>query len=585
MADYRKNNRHMNILGINGLGVAPSACLVQDGVLAAMAEEERFNRLKGSFGLMPGKAVKFCLDFKNLNLSDIDYIAFGWDAKRYRFYMPYFFLYTYIRHAPKFQSSSNIFKSIEQIFKYYPWNVRYMIKEMFRASGIKGDIPRILFVPHHIAHAACSFYASGFNDAHILVIDGSGEDRCTTISKGNGLAISSLRDFKIPNSLGWFYQSITEFLGFTPNRHEGKVMALAAYGCKDEDVSGKINKIISPARSGAYKHAAKYSFLGRHSDGRIYSDEMARLLGRARCHNEEILDSHKNIAYHAQEALEKIARGLVKHIASYPDFNGRLCVSGGVGLNCKMNGAIAKMDCVDELFVSPFPNDCGTALGAALYISQKEGFDPRFNLEHSYWGPFFSRQDVEKTLISCGAKFKKEAEIERTTADLIFKDKVVGWFQGRMETGPRALGNRSILANPLKNWMSEHVNKKVKNREPWRPFAPSILHEESRRYIINSRQAPFMAISFNVSEEVKRQMPAVVHVDNTTRPHLVKKDVNPRYWNVINEFRKKSGIAAVLNTSFNSNEEPIVCAPADALRTFYASGMDYLAIDDFLVYK
>jgi carbamoyltransferase len=575
----------MNILGINGLGTAPSACLVHDGQLIAMAEEEKLNRQKGSFGLMPVKAAKFCLDFKNLKLSDIDYIAFGWDANRYRLYMPYFFLYTYIRHAPKFQRASNIFKSIEQILKYHPGNVRYMIEEMFRASGLMGDIPPIVFVPHHIAHAACSFYASGFDDAYILVIDGSGEDKCTTIARGEGSAIYDVRDFKIPDSLGWFYQSITEFLGFIPNRHEGKVMALASYGHEDKVVSGKIDKMISLGHNGAYTYAAKYSFLGTHSSGRIYSDETARLLGRARGHSEPILGLHKNIAYHTQKTLEGIARGLVNSTVSRPDYKGRLCVSGGVGLNCKMNGVIAEMDCVDEIFVSPFPNDAGAALGAALYVSQKQGFDPRSKMEHSYWGPSFNCQEVEKALIRYGVKFRKEPEIERTTADLIFKDKVVGWFQGRMETGPRALGNRSILANPLNNQMSDHVNKKVKNRESWRPFAPSILHEERQRYIINSREAPFMAISFNVSEQIKQQIPAVVHIDNTTRPHLVKKDVNPRYWNMINEFRKKSGIAAVLNTSFNSNEEPIVCTPEDALRTFYASGMDYLAIEDFLVYK
>ena len=575
----------MNILGLNGLGVAPSACLVQDGKLIVMAEEERFNRLKGSFGLMPAKAAKFCLDFKGLGLNDIDYIAFGWDSNLYRFFMPYFYISNYMRHSPKFQGCSNILKAIGQIFKYHPCSVRQAIKEMFCSYGAIGAIPHIVFVPHHLAHAACSFYASGFDAAHILVIDGSGEDKCTTIAQGIGAAITPLRHFRIPNSLGWFYQGITEFLGFMPNRHEGKTMALAPYGNRNTDICGKINKMILPGHNGSYRYLARYSFLGSHSGGSIYSDEMTVLLGPARYHGEPIMDVHKDIAYHAQGMLEAIACSLVESIALHPDFNGRLCISGGVGLNCKMNGAIAEMGCVKELFVSPFPNDCGTALGAALYICQKKGFDPRFKLEHSYWGPCFSSPDVEKTLIRSRVKFKKESQIEQTTADLLFKDKIVGWFQGRMEAGPRALGNRSILSNPLKASMSDHINKKVKNREAWRPFAPSVLYEDRHRYIINSQEAPFMAISFRVPEEISREIPAVIHVDNTTRPHFVKKDINPRYWNVINEFKKKSGIAVLLNTSLNCNEEPIACTPEDALRTFYASGMDYLVIDDFLVCK
>ena len=576
----------MNILGINGLGISPSACLIQDDKLVAMAEEERFNRFKGAFGFMPEKAVKFCLKYSGLKLKDINYIAFSWDADKYKFYMPYFFFITYLRYAPKFQSSSNILKTIEMILKYNPYSIKNQIKEMFHNIGEIGDLPKIIFVPHHISHALSSFYTSGFDKGYILVIDGSGEDCCTTIMKGEGINISVIKKIKIPNSIGWFYQSITEFLGFKPNNHEGKVMALSAYGKKNNEIFDKLKEIIFYKQNGDYKYNAKYSFLGNHSIGNIYSDEMLKLLGSNRHCDEEITDLHKTISYCSQKIIEDIVINIVKNIAKLPNYNGKICISGGVGLNCKMNGVVSEMDCVDELFVPPFPNDSGTSLGAAMYISQKKGFDTRFKIEHSYYGPYYSSNDVEKILIKSGAKFRKENEIEKIVAELIFNDKVIGWFQGRMEVGPRALGNRSILANPTKSWIAEYVNKKIKNREIWRPFAPSILYEHRYNYVLNKKQdAPFMAIAFKVLQKIKQQIPAVVHIDNTMRPQFVKKDVNPKFWNLINEFGKKSGVYVLLNTSFNDNEEPIVCSPKDALKTFYTSGLDYLVIEDFLVYK
>ncbi len=574
----------MNILGINGLGIAPSACVVRDGALIALAEEERFNRLKGSFGLLPVNAARFCLEYAGLRLDEIDSIAFAWDCNAYVFYMPYFFLRTYIRYSPKFHGVFNINKGLEQLVKYHPRAVMRRLRDLCEETGLTGKMPPVIFVPHHWAHAMCGYCISGFDRAHIIVIDGSGEDRCTTIMEGRGTDVRVVRDFKAPNSLGWFYQSVTEFLGFTPNRHEGKVMALAAYGERDSGIAEKMDKILSSSR-GSYLYNARYGLLGRHSNGNVYSDEMERLFGPARRPSHAITQTHKNIAYHAQALLEKASHNLVAGVCSGPGASGRVCISGGVGLNCKMNGSIAGMDCVQELSVSPFPHDAGTALGAALYVAWRKGFPVRFTMEHSYWGPCFSSAKIEQALIQFGAKYRKEAEIERVTAGLIAQDKIVGWFQGRMEAGQRALGNRSILANPVDPRIAAAVNKKAKNRELWRPFAPSLLYENRFDFIESSRPAPFMSIAVRVSDEVKKKIPAVVHVDNTTRPQYVKKDINPRYWKVIDEFRKMTGIAAVLNTSFNADEEPVVCAPEDALRTFYASGMDYLAIDDFLVYK
>lgn len=573
----------MNILGITGLGVGPAACLVQDGRLTAMAEEERFNRLKGSFGLLPEKAARFCLGYKKLSLDDIDYIVFPWDAYKYRLYMPYFLFHTYLRRSPKFQTDTFIPK-LAELLKYQPSNIKTMIISMLRRSGFREKVPPIEFIPHHIAHAASAFYCSGLDKAHILVLDGSGEDKCTTIFKGEGLEIKEEKCFKIPDSLGWFYQSITEFLGFLPNMHEGKVMALAAYGKYNEEIYSKLKTMVPFDEKGNYKYDAGYSFLGKHIQGTIYSEKMAKLLKNSRYHSEPIGQIHKDIAFAAQDILEKIVVSIAKNISNSPCYNGKLCIAGGIGLNCKMNGVVAGQDYIKDIFIPPVTNDAGTALGAALYFSGEKGLNPKFKMAHPYWGPEFSNEEIEKLLNRLKIKFTKDRGIESTVARLLFENKIVGWFQGRMEIGPRALGARSILANPAKEWMKDKVNT-VKNRELWRPFSPSILHENRNEYLLKPKESPFMALAFEVSKEVKEKIPSVIHTDNTTRPHLVKKDENPKYWKLIDEFRKISGVPAVLNTSFNIQGEPIVCAPEDALRTFYTSEIDYLAMGDFLIYK
>lgn len=573
----------MNILGITGLGVGPAACLVQNGRLIAMAEEERFNRLKNSYGFLPEKATQFCLNYGNLSLDEIDYIIFPWDTYRYKFYMPYFFLRTYFQHSPKFQTDT-IIPKLTELLKYQPANIKNSIISMLRTAGIKGKIPPIEFVPHHLAHAANAFYCSGFKKAHILVIDGSGEDKCTTIFKGDDLEIKEIKSFKIPDSLGWFYQSITEFLGFLPNKHEGKTMALASYGKYNKKIASKFNKIISFDKKGNYKYDASYSFLGKHVQGTIFSEKMVRLLEHLRYYHEPIETVHKDIAFAAQETLEEIVVSIIQNIASFSDYNKKICIAGGIGLNCKMNGVIGALDCVEDIFIPPTSDDAGTALGGALYFSRKMGCNPKFKMEHAYWGPQFSNKQIEILLDRLNIEYKKDPEIELTAAKLLAENKIIGWFQGRMEIGARALGARSILANPTKDWMKDKVNL-LKNRELWRPFSPSLLYEAKDEYLINPRESPFMTLAFEIEEKMKSKIPSVVHVDNSTRAHLVKKEDNPKYWKLINEFGKISGIPVILNTSFNIQGEPIVCTPEDALRTFYATEIDYLILGDSLISK
>jgi carbamoyltransferase len=581
--DFRQNN--MNIIGINGLGVLPSACLLQDGKLVAFAEEERFTRYKGSYGAMPSNSLKFCLEYAGLKLKDIDYIAFGWNCNIYRLYMPAFLAYKYLTRTPKFQSSSNLSSFVSEMIKFNPGNAKAKIFEMIKNAGLEGTTPPIEFISHHLSHAASSYYLSGFDNSYILIIDGSGEDRCTSIYKGEGQDISLVSKVKIPDSIGWFYQSFTEFLGFTPNNHEGKLMGLAAYGKENSEISAKLDKILKTKSVGRYRYEAKYSFLGKHNQGKVFSEELCTLFGKPRNTKDEISDYHKDIAYAVQKKLEDTVLQIVKWITERNDFNGNLCVAGGVALNCKMNGVITDLPDIKNFYVPSCPSDAGSAKGAALVLSKQLGFSPLQKVEHAYWGPEYSDEEIEKFLIKCRLNFTKPENLENEVAKLLAENYVVGWFNGRMESGSRALGARSILANPLKKDMKDIINLKVKNRENWRPFAASILWEEREKFVYSSADSPFMATAFMVRPEIADKILSAVHVDNTTRPQFVKKEHNEKYWNIIKNFGDLIGIYAILNTSFNTNEEPIVENPMQAVKAFFGSGMDYLAIGSYLLKK
>ncbi|MCB9256486.1 MAG: hypothetical protein H6579_05095 [Chitinophagales bacterium] len=570
------------ILGINGLGVTPSACLIKNGKLLAMAEEERFNRIKGSFGLMPSKSIKYCLSTANIDSSDLKSIQFAWDCKFYLYKMPLFLLKQLFNRAPIKQEGGNVAKVTKELLKYQSFHVKRLIKKSFKVETISGKLPEIAFVPHHQAHAASSYYCSGFEEAHILVIDGSGENKTTSIWRGKQDKLFKIKEYKIPDSLGWFYQSITEYLGFMPNNHEGKTMALAAYGKADFKIEEAFKKIISFSANGDYSFNPIYSFAGRHSKGTVFSDELEQVLGPARLRHEEITQKHKNIAFEAQKILEKIASYLVKEIVSYPDFKGNLCIAGGVGLNCKMNGELAKLEGIKQIFVPPFSNDAGTALGAAQLASSLLQVEA---LQHAYWGPEYSNDEIKAALLQSKLSFVFEEDIAFSVAKLLENEKIVGWFQGRLEIGSRALGARSILANPAKTSTRDYINKKIKNREPWRPFAASFLEEKSDKYFPKNLANAFMTLACQLSDTNSNKLAGAVHIDQSTRPQLVSKASNLKYWKLINYFGEMTGNYAVLNTSFNLSEEPIVCTPEQAINSFVKSGLDALAIGDYLILK
>ncbi len=577
---------HEYILGINGLGISPSACIIQDGQIIAMAEEERFTRLKGSNGMMPAMATKYCLEEAKISLEDVSKIAFGWDCNFYSFRIIKFIFVQYFKRFFELKSSSsNITRVFQEILKYQPLQVRAQIREMFRSQGIVDSIPPIQFVPHHLSHAASAFYASSFKEAAILVIDGSGENISTSIWHGLNAQLISKKQIQIPDSLGWFYQTMTEYLGFSPNHHEGKVMALASYGSFNSIINKKIEKIIQMKENGDYSFQSKYSFAGKKDAGIVFSNALTELLGPARTQGNEISQYYKDIAFHTQDILEKIVLNIVNDISKKSWFNGNICIAGGVALNCKLNGKINQLESVKSIYVPPFSSDIGTSFGAAITIASNSNKQLTTPIEHAYWGPSFDNDTIEKILIQHKISFEKVENLASITAQLLYENKIIGWFQGRMEIGARALGARSILASPLDIKNRDFINIHIKNREIWRPFAASILHEYQNQYIDTNDSAPFMAVAYQIKEEAKDKIPAAIHLDHTTRPQFVKKTSNPIYWELINEFGKLSGTYALLNTSFNLKEEPIVCHPEEALRTFYTSALDALVIGNYLITK
>lgn len=573
------------VLGLNGLGILPSACIFKNGVLIAAAEEERFTRLKNSFGFMPGNATKFCLDFAGISIEEVDQIAFGWDCNFYRYKMPFFLLKQYILKTPKSQNISNIYKVVSELLKYRPSNISRQIKEMFFEHGLYGSIPPINFINHHLSHAASTFYSSGFSQSYILIIDGSGEKTTTSIWIGNNKKIEEVSIIEIPNSLGWFYQSITEYLGFTPNSHEGKTMALAAYGKEDKETEVAFSKIITWDNHGKYFFNPKYAFAGKRTKGIVFSEELENLLGRCRLKNEEITQRHKNIAYYAQKSLEKITLSIVENISSRADFNGNICIAGGVGLNCKNNGKIAKHPKLKNLYIPPFCSDNGAAIGAAQHISFSTKNFKANKINHPYFGPEYSNMEIESKLKVFKIKYSFSQNIGKSGAKFLSENKIIAWFQGRMEIGPRALGARSILANPSNLLNRDFINEKIKKRELWRPFAASILEEKKESFIDLDIPSSFMNLAFDIKNEATQNISAAIHIDGTTRPQFVSKETNPQYWNLIKEFGDLTGVYALLNTSFNLQEEPIVCNPEQAIKTFFASQLDVLIIGNFIIEK
>jgi carbamoyltransferase len=558
----------MITLGINYSQMHDSsACLVRDGELVFAVAEERISRIKHD-ARFPQNAIRACLDFGRVKAEQLDEVCFGWQFPGAAF-----------RHDLKCYASGKMpatyTNGLNSTLHFLSmWHQRGGAKRFAQVFGAKKA--RMRFVEHHLAHALSAYSFSGFEDAAVVVMDGRGAWEATSIWHGRDGRIEHVLTIPFPDSVGYFYSEFTEYLGFHRNSDEWKVMGLAPYGKPGVELRAFIDAEASP-----YKvHARK---LVSNAGGPFA--EMVRLLGPARVPESEIEERHKDVAYAAQDACEMAMMSVVK-MAIEKTKSRNVCLAGGVALNSKANGKIVASGIVDNFFVQPAASDDGVALGAALapYLDGG-GRLPMKAMRHAYLGPEFDDETIENVLKTYKLKYARLSDVAEAAAELLSKGKILGWFQGRMEFGPRALGSRSILADPRDPEMNAKVNNAVKFREWWRPFAPSMKKEAAGEYLESASDSPFMILTAQVRPEKRAVIPSVTHVDGSARPQTVEKEINPLYWRLIDEFGKRTDVPVIMNTSFNLRGEAIVHTPTDAIRTFFSSGMDALVIGSFLVEK
>lgn len=568
----------MIVLGMFGPGANPSSALIRDGKLLSLIEEERLNRIKTSPDNLPLLSAKKCLEMSNLSISNVDYIAWGWDFIKYQ---------KVLDKINKTLSPKDRNYKINLLNKilYDPNLLREKIKIYFKKYK-KKKFPKIIFLNHHLCHAASAVFCSGFNEANILTLDGSGEDLCTVIHEYKNNKIRTIKKFRLPHSLGAFYSTFTEFLGFKPDMDEGKVMGLAAYGSYSERLQKKLDYFIRfNKQSGNYYINNKLRYSGSHRYGYKFTDEFVKIFGNKRENNVSALSkNYADLAFNVQKRLEDIVILLAKQAYKKNKIK-NFCLAGGVAMNCKMNGELLSQKFVKNIFVQPASSDNGVALGAAQLIFHKKKIKINKRLKHVYYGPKYSSGKILENIKEAKLKILKIKNPEKYVAKCLSEKKIVGRFHERMEFGARSLGNRSILASPYFKDIREFVNLKVKHRENWRPFCPSVLDEDFETIFEEKYKPEFMTVAINIKEKFKKIFPACVHEDNTVRVQVVTKKNNYKYWRLLKEFKKLTGYGILINTSFNIQGEPIVCSPKDALRTFHSTGIDLLFIDRFLIKK
>ena len=561
------------ILGINSAYHESSAAIIKDGILIAAAEEERFNRIKHGKSakvdnphMLPIEAIEYCLREAEINFEDVDHIGFSF--------------------SPIKRLESNI--SVEEIVEPGSWGTNEgerlfysLITEIPQKlqSLYKVDLKdRFYWIDHHVCHACSAFFVSPFNDAAVLSVDGIGEIDTVWFGEGHDKQLKSFGVSKYPDSLGFLWERISKHLGFG-EYGVWKVMGMHSYG-----------------NEGAYYKCFR-EFVDYDDDGllrinnhvtRFRSDHslpIEELLGVPRRASEPLDQHHMDIAASLQKITNEVMLSYAAYLKSLTSYD-NLCMAGGVALNCVANGILSMSGPFKNIYIQPSANDAGTALGAAYYIwNVLLGRDRRFVMEHAYWGPEYDRERVRRTLDFNGLKYRRLDNVAEKAAQLIADGNIIAWFQGRMEFGPRALGNRSILADPRKKELVNVINAKVKHREYFRPFAPSILKERFCEWFDGNEDAHgnvFMLNTFKVRADKRERVPAVTHIDGSSRPQIVSCQTNQKYYDLIRHFEEITGVPMVLNTSFNDNE-PIICCPEDAVQTCVKTRLDYLIIDDFLV--
>ncbi len=570
------------ILGLNAYHGDAAAALVVDGELVAAVEEERLNRVKHCAGF-PSLAARWCLEDARVAPEELDHVAVGRD--------------------PKANLGSKLIRTL--MHPTSPRFLRARLENASRVRDVRGELAEALGVEqgrlrarmhnveHHQAHVASAFFVSPFDEAAVLSVDGFGDFASTMLAVGRGSRFEVLDRVLFPHSLGMYYAAVTQWLGFPKYGDEGKVMGLAPYGDPDR-YREQLRKVVYP--SGDLFELGLDYFL-HHKEGvdmtwdeqtptigRLFSDELVTLLGPAREPGGELTKQHEDVAAALQVVLEEVYLHIVRRLAERTGLQA-LCLAGGVALNAVANGMIRAETPFDEVYVQPAAGDSGTAVGAAFHVwNQELGSSRGYVMDHAYTGPGYTDDDCAEAARAAGfepERLNDEALVE-TVAERIAAGDVVGWFQGRMEFGPRALGNRSIVVDPRRDDMKDILNARIKHREPFRPFAPSILAHTTGEWYEQDYTSPFMIMVYKTRADRRGQIPAVNHVDDTGRLQTVEKHVNPRYFALIEAFERRTGVPIVLNTSFNENE-PIVMTPAEALDTFAKTKMDMLVLGNNVI--
>jgi carbamoyltransferase len=566
----------MHILGLTTMGES-AAALLRDGRLVACAEEERFSRQKHHVGF-PHHALRYCLREAGITPADLDHVTHYWKpwvlGHRVAHTLGVALKGPRLFAARARRGTAQVRGAYLPMFTL-PWRLRRQL-----------GAPRFRFhyVDHHLSHAASAFYVSPFEEAAILSFDGAGESTTVLFAHGQGRRIEVLRRIKLPHSLGQFYSAATNFLGFDMFAgDEYKVMGMAGWG-QPVYALELAREVVVCDGPGSFR--LDITFLDHHlAKHHVYGARARRLLGAPRGADEEVQPRHHDVAASVQKVFEDTFFHLLRWLHGKTGSR-RLCLAGGCALNSLANGKVTTATPFEDVFIQPASHDAGGALGSALWVHHERLGRERDGqvMRHAYWGPGFTEAECRAAAHASGLAPRRldDDELVADTAALLARGGLVAWFQGRMEWGPRALGHRSFLADPRRAEMKEALNRKIKLREPFRPFAPSLPVEEAPRYFGVALDAPFMTTVAAVLPERRAEIPAVVHVDGTARPQLVERAVNPRYWALLRAFEKETGVPVLLNTSFNV-QEPIVCTPADAVATFLRTDVDRLVMGNLVV--
>ncbi len=550
----------MYTLGINAAFHDSAASLIKDGELIAAAEEERFTHVKHgkrptpfSAYELPYHAIDYCLKEAGIHLSEVDHIAYSFDPdiNKIEVYPGLDDLYL-----------SSIRRAAKLLVSGYPHHLQK------RFDSTTADDFEWHFVDHHIAHAASALFVSPYQHAAVLTIDGRGENVGTTYYLGKGNQLEKLSEVLIPHSLGLLYEAVTAHLGFLHSSDEYKVMALASYG--RPTYLDEFSSLIHLRKNGKYT---------------IDEYRLNLMFGPARKRNGPFTQKHFDIAHSLQKVLEATVLQLINWLyeATHEE---NLCMAGGVALNCVMNAVIRDKGPFKNIWVQPAAGDAGTALGAALWVDvqQRKTNERSFVMEHAYWGPEYTDEEIEAFLKWTKVSYRRLNNVAKEAAQILAQDKVIGWYQGRMEFGPRALGSRSILASPIHAEMQARLND-IKDREDFRPVAPVVLEEDAPEWFNDASYSPFMLFVYDVNDDKADNIPAVRHVDGTARIQTINQRQHPCYYALLKEFKKLTGVPVLVNTSFNTRGEPIVCTPRDAVECFWTSPFDALVIGSFLLGK